>query len=328
MGGGHYDRDAHEALTATRVDKPKQEVFREKRMHPDLNPYGIKTRESRDSDNHPDSVAIGIVVDQTGSMQHIPEDLAKRNLPTFMTTLIDEGTLADPQIMLSAIGDALSNGGAEEAPLQVGQFESEGTLMDRDLTRIWLEGKGGNNEGESYDLAIYFFARHTSIDCFEKRGRKGYLFITGDEPGFERVSAAAVRRVIGDDLDRDIPIADVIAECAKRYHVFFLIPDLRRRAQCEPWWREKLGDNVICMESHEDTSLVAATLIGLTEGTYEDLDALDTSMKTRKIAKRQAEQVYRAVAPYAASIARGGQRKPADDADPPTGQGKSRKRRV
>ena len=28
---------------------------------------------------------------------------------------------------------------------------------------------------------MYFMARHTSLDCHEKRGQRGYLFIIGDE---------------------------------------------------------------------------------------------------------------------------------------------------
>lgn len=327
MGGGHYDRGAHEALTAKRVDLPREEVFKQRKMHESLNPFGVAMRESRDSANHPKSRAIIMVIDQTGSMGELPQQLATETLPKFMTTVIDEGTLADPQVMFMAVGDAEVNGGSEESPLQVGQFESEGGLMDKDLTNIHLEGLGGGNEGESYDLAIYF-AKHTSIDCHEKRGEKGYLFLTGDEPGFERVRAATVKRLIGDDLKKDIPIDTIIAEVAKRYHIFFLIPDLRRKDRCEPWWRLRLGDNVICMESHQDTSLVAATLIGLTEGTYADLNALQASLKKRKIDSQQAARVYRAVAQYAATIERGGQRPQPEDKEPPTGPGKGRTRRL
>lgn len=325
MGGGNYDGDAHRALTATRVDKPREQVFTQKTLHGRLNPYGVKMRESRDSANHPNSRAVILVMDETGSMGHIPHDLATKNLPTFMTTVIDEGTLPDAQVMIMAVGDALNN---ERSPLQVGQFESEGSLMDEDLTSIHLEGNGGGNGGESYDLAIYFAARHTSIDCFEKRGEKGYLFITGDDNAFSHVSARAVKAIIGDELDRDIPVEEIIAEASKRYHVFFLIPDLGRRQSCEPSWRRRLGDNVIPMESHEDTSLVSATLIGLTEGTYADMDALQKSLKKRKVDKDQAARVYRAVAQYAASIGRGGERPAAEDKAPPTGKGKSGNRRL
>lgn len=325
MAKTRYDEDAHRALTARRVDLPIEQVFTQRDTHGALNPFGVKMRESRDSDVHPESLAIILGLDETGSMGDLPHDLATCTLPTFIGTLIEEGTVPYPQVMIMAYGDALNN---ERSPLQVGQFEAAADKIDQDLTRVHLERKGGSNRGESSDLPIYFAARHTSIDCFEKRGRRGYLALTGDEPGFEQVSAAAVRHYLGDDLDRDIPIKDIIDECAKRYHIFFLIPDLHRRTQCEAWWRKKLGDNVICMESHKDTSLVMAALIGLTEGAYEDLDALQASLQKRKVDARQAARVLRAVTPYAASIGRGDARKPSEDADPPTGQGTSRRKRI
>ena len=59
-----------------------------------------------------------------------------------------------------AIGDAVS----DRAPLQVGQFES-GLEMDMWLTRIWLEGRGGDLP-ESYTLAHWFGAHHTATDAW------------------------------------------------------------------------------------------------------------------------------------------------------------------
>jgi hypothetical protein len=325
MGGGRYDEDAHVTVTKARAEQPKEQVFSQRRLHPSLDPRGVKVRESRDSKEHPNSVGIIMVIDQTGSMQDIPVSLAKKTLPQFMSTVINEGTLADPQVMFMAIGDAES-GGNEQAPLQVGQFESEGGLMDNDLTNIFLEGQGGGNDGESYDLALYFAAEHTDMDC-TKRGEKGYLFLTGDEPIFPRVSAASVRRIIGDELKRDIPVEQIVAKVRERFHVFFLIPDPGRRKYrgCEASWRDLIGDCVIPGEHPDDTSLVAATLIGLTKGTYADMTALRASLKKRKIAKVQAERVCRAVKGYAESIQRGGE-SPADDGeDAPTGKGPTKR---
>ena len=68
----------------------------------------------------------------------------------------------------------------DRVPLQVGQFESD-NRMDEHLGNMVLEGGGGGQMTESYELAMYFMARHTAIDCHEKRRRRGYLFIIGDE---------------------------------------------------------------------------------------------------------------------------------------------------
>ena len=87
-----------------------------------------------------------------------------------------KGYVEHPQILFGAVGDAT----CDRVPLQVGQFESD-NRMDDDLGRILLEGGGGGQMTESYELAMYFMARHTAIDCLDKRGRRGYLFIIGDE---------------------------------------------------------------------------------------------------------------------------------------------------
>ena len=325
MGGGAYDYEAHKELTTSRATLPVEEVFRRRNLDPKMNPFGVQFRESRDSAAHPDSIGIIFALDETGSMGNIPPDLAQRELPSFMQLVLDGNFVKDPQVLFGGIGDALMG---EEAPCQVGQFESEAGLMDQWLTALYLERLGGGNIGESYDLFLYWAARHTSMDCFEKRGRKGYLFVTGDEPIFSTVSAAAVKRYIGDEIARDIPIKEIIAEVSKTFHVFYLIPDRQRAGSCERPWKNVLGDRVITMETYKDTCAVAATLIGITEGTVtlDELPAKLTSLGKGD----QANSVFRAVEAYAASIGKGGESRPVegDDAAPPIRRGKKGPGRV
>src|SRR5262249_16946085 len=150
-------------------------------------------RESRDSPTHPLSVAIAFALDVTGSMGEIPELLARRELPTFMKALLDGG-VRDPQVLFLAIGDA----NTDRASLQVGQFESSEREMDQWLTWTYLEGGGGGQGKESYELGLYFLARHTDIDCARKRRKRGYVFMTGDENYYPLVSRLQVEKLIGD----------------------------------------------------------------------------------------------------------------------------------
>src|SRR5262249_20618935 len=140
-----------------------------------------RVRESRDSDVHPESHAVAVLLDVTGSMQTVPRILQK-SLPRLMGLLIRKGYLEHPQILIGAVGDAT----CDSAPLQVGQFES-GIEIEEDLGRLFLEGGGGGQVTESYELAMHFLAHHTSLDCVEKRGKKGYAFLIGDEAPYPRV---------------------------------------------------------------------------------------------------------------------------------------------
>jgi hypothetical protein len=96
-------------------------------VHPALDPLGVRARESRDSAEHPESLAIAVLFDVTGSMGGVPRALQAR-LPQLLGLLLRKGYARHPQIMFGAIGDAT----CDRAPLQVGQFESD-NRMDGDL---------------------------------------------------------------------------------------------------------------------------------------------------------------------------------------------------
>jgi hypothetical protein len=213
-------------------------------------------------------------------------------------TLLNACGVTDPQLMFMAIGDANS----DLAPLQVGQFESTAELMDQWLTWSYLEGKGGGTGQENYDLALYVAAQHTDMDNLVKRKKKGYLFMTGDELPYPAVSRHHIDSLIGDKLDEDIPVEEVVAAAAEYYHIFFLIPDLARRKRCESRWRELLGDHTICMESPNDTCAVAAGIVGLTEKSIPDLDALAKIISGNGFDQQHVASTIRALQDYAALL--------------------------
>ncbi|MGH3226479.1 MAG: hypothetical protein ACRDPY_48690, partial [Streptosporangiaceae bacterium] len=202
MGSGRWSTDVYDAAARFR-DATGASAFGYSdggagSVHPSLDPRGVTARESRDCAEHPQSVAIAVLFDVTGSMRDVPRELQAK-LPQLLGLLLRKGYVAHPQIMFGAIGDAT----CDRAPLQVGQFESD-NRMDDDLGHILLEGGGGGQKTESYELAMYFMARHTALDCYQKRGRRGYLFIIGDEMAYPRVKAGEVRGVIGDGLQADL----------------------------------------------------------------------------------------------------------------------------
>ncbi len=288
---------AHAALTAGRANKGRSEVFAQRQCHPLMNPKGLKVRECRDSADHPDSLGIAFALDVTGSMGDIPHLLATKELPNFMKLLMACG-IAHPQLMFMAIGDANS----DQAALQVGQFESTAALMDQWLTWSYIEGGGGGTGQESYDLAFYVAAQHTDMDNWAKRKKKGYLFITGDEQPYPAVSRHHIDGLLGEKLDEDIPLEEVVAAAAETYHTFFLIPDLARGKKCEARWRQVLGGHTITMESPLDACAVAAAIVGLTEKLIPDLDALAGILSSNGLDRQQVGSTVRALKDYAALL--------------------------
>lgn len=301
MGYGSYSHAAHTALVAGRSGRPREAVFAQRGCHNLMNPKGVKWRECRDSAEHPSTVPIAFALDVTGSMGAIPDLLARQELPSFMKILGQLG-VADPEVLFMAVGDAT----CDSAPLQVGQFEATAELMDQWLTYSYLEGGGGGQGTESYELALYFLAEHTVLDGVERRGHPGYAFVTGDELPYPAVSRFQVEAIIGDRLDDDIPTEQVIAAVARQYRPFFLIPGLDRRTRCEDGWRALLGDHVIAMEGPADTCYVAAGIIGIGEGLVADVDVLGKLLGAAGAPKERVRATVRALTPYAQTLGRDG----------------------
>lgn len=289
MGAGSWSAAAYDASTAFKATRgisdfdysdttKSSRSLSDWQVHPDLDPKwtagaasplaGQKVRESRDSDDHPTSVPVAVIFDETGSMGNIPRVMVKK-LPELYGLLLRKGYVEHPQIMYGAVGDAYS----DRVPLQIGQFESD-NRADEDLSKIFLEGNGGGQQTESYDLAMYFMANHTATDAWEKRGKRGYLFLIGDESYYPNVNPTQVRNIIGEELAEPLDTKALAAQLQEKWDVYFIIPQhgsYFRHTHITDSWRELFGQNVILLDDEEAVCESIALAIGLAEGTV-DLD--------------------------------------------------------
>ena len=276
MGHGAWDDNAYRAAATFRratgtADFAYSAGMRARpagqwRADPTLDPRGVTVRESRDGADHPNSTPIVVLFDVTGSMGVVPQ-VMQRRLAELFGLLQRKGYVQDPQIMFGAIGDA----DTDRVPLQVGQFESD-NRMDDQLRTVFLEGGGGGQKSESYELAAYFIARHTATDAWEKRGRKGYLFIVGDEMNKRSLRATHIRRVIGDKVNADLDTAAIYREVQQRWETFFILPRQTAYyddAQVNDHWRNLLGERLLKLEDPEAVCELIALTLGLLEDTID-----------------------------------------------------------
>jgi len=224
-----------------------------------MEPSKALLRESRDFENHPNSVPIIVALDVTGSMGHIPHHLVKDGLPEMVGNLVQKG-VKSPAILFLGIGDHET----DRAPLQVGQFESGDEELDLWLTRTWLEGRGGANEGESYHLAWYFGAKHTVTDSFEKRNEKGFLFTIGDEPCLKTLPKRAVEELMGSGAQSNFSEKELLEAAQEKYHVFHLqIMEGSNGHYSLGYWEDLLGQNCIQVDDHTKVGeIIAETVAG------------------------------------------------------------------
>lgn len=284
MGGGTWDSGAYTAATYARRASGVDDFDYTNKVrsgavtgvHASLDPLGMKNpdpskylfplRESRDSDEHPDSLPIAMIFDVTGSMGGIPKVLQQK-LASLMDVIIDKAGVRDPQILVGAVGDST----CDRYPLQVGQFESS-NLFDEQLRQIILEGGGGGQVKESYALAYRFAADHTATDSFEKRGKKGYLFTMGDEMPWPTVTAADVARLFGVEATEDETVESLIARASERWEIFHLYSldgGYRDNKQIQERWRKLLGERLVMVEDSSLVCEIVAGIIHMLESAYD-----------------------------------------------------------
>jgi len=272
MGSGRWSTNVYSAAAgyraATGTSAFAYSDSGARKAHPALDPRNVGKRESRDSDEHPHSTPIAVLFDVTGSMGTVPRALQTK-LPQLLGLLTRKGYATDPHLMFGAIGDAT----CDRVPLQIGQFESD-NRMDEDLARIVLEGGGGGQRRESYELAMYFMARHTSLDSVQKRGRRGYLFIIGDEMAYPQIKPKEVRRFVGDTLGEPIATEAMLAELRRSFDVYYIMPTAAGwggDAEILGYWRRLLGQQVIELDDLDAVCETIALTVGLGEESI-DLD--------------------------------------------------------
>ena len=242
------------------------EIFTSTKIDPSLDPKGVKIRESRDSELSPNSTAIGLFVDVTGSMGMIADHLVRTGLNTLITDIYDRKPISDPHVMIGAIGDVCY----DRAPLQASQFEIDIRIVDN-LTKIYLEGCGGGNNSESYTFPWYFAAMHTSIDCWEKRKKKGYIFTMGDECCPAILTASQIEKILGYKPQSDFTAEQLFEMVSRSYEVYHLIVEQGNHMKYNSAgviksWRDVIGQRAILLSDYQKMPEVITSLIQATEG--------------------------------------------------------------
>ncbi len=274
MGGGRWDshewastRSAYSYAAKPTVDH----IYTSRALDDALNPAKIALRESRDSDANPNSTALIVALDVTGSMDRVLDVMARDSLGTLVGQIYERLPITDPHIMVMGIGDFEY----DRAPLQVTQFEAQNAPLVTQMEKIYLERGGGGNHYESYAGAWLFAATRTVIDCFEKRGRRGFLFTVGDEEPTPKLEAHQIRRVMGNALAADLDGEHLLAMARATYNVFHVIVEEGSHARANPdrvreKWASVLGQNVIHLADHRKLAEAVVSAIQVAEGHDRD----------------------------------------------------------
>lgn len=236
-----------------------------------LDPKGVTLRESCDSVDNPNSTAIIIALDVTGSMSNVLDVMARKGLPTLATELYNRKPVSNPHIMMMGFGDL----DFDDAPLQITQFEADIRIAEQ-LEKLYLERGGGGNSSESYTLPWYFASMHTRIDCMEKRGKKGYLFTMGDEQPNPTIYASQIEEFLGYKPQKDEYSAEeLLTMVSRNYEVFHLLVEEASHMRYARditirQWTDLLGQRAILLSDHTKLGEVIISIIQANEGARKE----------------------------------------------------------
>ena len=299
MGGGYYSDNAYYSAKKQRAAAgidDFQHTKTSKDIHPTLDPMRVKDKilkklESRDSDEHPNSNAVIVCFDVTGS--NIDNAvIVQKQLPKLMGLL--GKYLPDVQVAVAAKDDILAVG--PRHCVQISEYESD-IRIDDSIRNLLLTGNGGGNDAESYDLVMYGIARKTVLDCWEKRHRKGYAFFYADEPMRELIHRSTIESVYGDHLTEDITLKQIISELREKYHVYIIYPSSGSYPHAKEQYKKLFGEeSVLTLESPKQICELIGAVIGMNESKGDSVvDDLVAVGATPQFANQMVEQINRQI---------------------------------
>jgi len=159
------------------------------------------------------SAPLIIVVDETGSMGDWPATIFSK-LP-YLENEGKEYLGDDFEICFMAIGDAYCSN--EKYPLQVRPFAKGLELKDR-LKELVIEGGGGGQTTETYELAALFAAQKVEMP----KAVKPVIIFIGDEQCYDTISPDHAKKLLGIDLQRSLSTEAVFKQLKDKYSVYVI----------------------------------------------------------------------------------------------------------
>lgn len=255
MGGSSYNVGVGRASRGKTYSDDADTKYSSKRKADDSVLVGGERRISTDAKN-----PIVIALDVTGSMGSSTKIMFDK-MPMFWGQIEQKGYLPDPAVSFCAVGDIYT----DQAPLQVTDFERARAIHPW-LEKIWLEGGGGGQTMESYDLAALFYLTRVDAPNIEK----GFFFFIGDEGFYPEMDGK--------------PTVLIFKKLTEVYETFFIhwpyhdnsIADERIVKQ----WKEVMEERLLILQDPKAIVDVMLGLIAMLMGIH-DLASYEEDLRSR-----------------------------------------------
>jgi hypothetical protein len=160
-----------------------------------------------------DALAVlAILCDVTGSMGEKPRKLFG-HMP-YMDNERKEYFGEDSEISVAGVGDIHG----DKYPFQGRLFTKGVAELKEKFTELVVEGGGGGQLRESYELAALYYCRNVDIP----KAKKAVLIIIADEMPYDSVSRYEAMTYAKVSLEKDITVEEIFAELKRKYDVYVI----------------------------------------------------------------------------------------------------------
>lgn len=231
-----------------------------------------------------------IVVDVTGSMGEWPATMFSK-LP-FLELGAQHYLGKDLEICFAAVGDAY----CDKYPLQSQAF-TKGTKLKGSLEKLVIEGGGGGQTSESYELPALYFARN----CSMPRAVQPIIIFVGDEKPYDFVNEEHAKELMGVEIPERFSTAEVFKELRQKFAVYLIRKPYERGSgnveseidqRIRKAWDTLVGDDHIA--DLPEPGRVVDVILGILAKETGLLEDFAADMKDRQT-KAQQETVFKSL---------------------------------
>lgn len=293
MGGDYYDREVISTSNNNEVFSSisSSKIRGNDKLHKSVDPKRWSEEKLKSTTKNP----IVFALDDTGSMGDWVYVIYDK-LPMFYGQIMQQEYLEEPCISFCAIGDH----NCCTAPLQVSEFGS-GVELDQLISKLYLEGNGGGNEHESYELAAYFYLKQTELIDSEYP----FFFVTGDEGYFEKLNKSTIKEFLDiedkEDNNKYYDSHSLWQQLMNKYNVFHIkkpyIAKSYENKIIKQWEATLSSERVLVMEEPKAVIDIILGLIALTSS-KRSLDEYLKDMENRNQSKDRVNLIRKLLMPY------------------------------
>jgi hypothetical protein len=238
MGGCSYDRDVGYASSSGKFSSggtsssTASAAMRRSSQSKDTQTLNRSIKSDTES-------PIVINLDVTGSNIEFAR-IVYDKAPMLFGQIEQQGYLKNFDICFSATGDANS----DSYPIQVCDFDT-GIKLDDQLKKLCLEGGGGGQRMETYELSAYYFAHK----CAMSKAIMPFMFFIIDEAPYETVNSEFIENLIGDKVSEDVDSKQAFRDLFRNFkgNVFIFQNEYSSSKsdtlEIEAEWKKIIGKN-------------------------------------------------------------------------------------